>query len=170
MHEDRVLAAVLTAIRDHGPASLEALLDRLQPIFRPAEVARSFQGARADRLIEAEPNQSSDSDPVYRLTRAGRAAIEKESVAHGRTAADSELPINAVLAVVNEFTEASLGLVSWELCVSDDDVRPAWEQALADGLLENSAYDAVHDEQMARLTERGRERVATVDEMTGSGR
>jgi hypothetical protein len=75
--------------------------------------------------------------------------------------------LRAVLAVVHEFTEASLELVAWELCVSDDDVLPSWRAALADGLLENAAYDEVHSEQMVRLTALGRERLTTVDEMAG---
>ena len=86
---------------------------------------------------------------------------EGEVVDARQPAADSDvqLPIEAVLAVVHEFTEASFGLVAWELCVSDDDVLPTWRAALADGLLENSAYDEVHYEQMARLTPLGRKRL-----------
>ena len=159
-----MLAAVLTAISDQGPASLETLLDRLQLDLRPAEIARSFQGARADGLIEAEPGHPSDREPVYRLTRAGRAALGKEIVGDREppVRTDPKVRIEAVLAVVDEFGEASVGLASWELCVTEEDVLPTWRTALEEGLLENTAYDAVHKEEMARLTARGRERMTVV--------
>jgi hypothetical protein len=57
--------------------------------------------------------------------------------------------------------------VAWELCTREEAVLAAWEQAFDENLLENTTYDAVHKEQMARLTVRGRERLTTVDEMAG---
>jgi hypothetical protein len=40
------------------------------------------------------------------------------------------------LETVAEFGEASAGLVAWDLCVSDDELRPVWDQAVSERLLE----------------------------------
>lgn len=168
MEDEVVLAAILAAIADRGPASLEMLLDRVHPAARPAEIARAFQGARADRLIEAVPDETSNGDPVYRLTRSGRGAIQRDTTTSRIQPRDgSKISIEAVLGVIGEFAEASLGLVSWELCMTEDDLLPVWQLAFAEGLVEEAEFDAIHKEQMARLTSRGRERLTVVDEMTG---
>jgi hypothetical protein len=41
-----------------------------------------------------------------------------------------------VLETVAEFGEASAGLVAWDLCVSEDELRPAWNQAVGERLIE----------------------------------
>jgi hypothetical protein len=174
MDVDEALSAILEAIADRGPASLESLLDRL-PLVRPGHVARAFQAARADGLIEAIPSRLSRGEPVYRLTYAGRdamptgelAARDEAQVPRRIAMARGPVGVDAVLGVVAEFTEASIGLVAWELCTREDEVLGAWRQAFAEGWLEHGAYDAVHDEQMARLTVRGTERLTVLDEMTG---
>ena len=63
-----------------------------------------------------------------------------------------------VLEVVGDFDESgggSVGLVAWELCVDEQRVADAWEQARAEGLLRPAARDRVHDEQLWRLTAGG---------------
>jgi hypothetical protein len=132
-------------------------------------VARGFQAARADGLIEAIPDRVSRGEPVYALTRAGEAALPAAGAERRDQvrASGGAIAVEAVLGVVAEFTEASIGLVAWELCMREDQILAVWQRAFDEGLLENSAYDAVHNEQMARLTARGTERLAVVDEMTG---
>ena len=41
-----------------------------------------------------------------------------------------------VLETVAEFGEASAGLVAWDLCVSEDELGPAWDQAVSERLIE----------------------------------
>jgi hypothetical protein len=41
-----------------------------------------------------------------------------------------------VLETVAEFGEASAGLVAWDLCVSEEELRTAWDQAVAERLIE----------------------------------
>jgi DNA-binding PadR family transcriptional regulator len=169
LEEERVLSAILAVIADDGPASLESLIDTLQPSLRPGEVARAFQAARADQLIEAVAGRGDPGDPVYLLTDAGREAAQGSAVPsiQRHVTPISRLSTEAVLRVVDEFGEASLGLVSWELCLSDDQVLATWQLTFAEGLVEEAGYDEVHKEQMARLTELGRQRLTVVDEMTG---
>ena len=50
---------------------------------------------------------------------------------------------------------ASLGLVAWDLCVEEHEVVRLWERAIVDGLLKPSGHDAVHGEQLWRLTPGG---------------
>ena len=41
-----------------------------------------------------------------------------------------------LLATVRELGQASSGLVAWELSLPEEEVRPAWEAAVAGGLLD----------------------------------
>jgi hypothetical protein len=41
-----------------------------------------------------------------------------------------------VLETVADFSEASAGLVAWDLCVSEDELRSAWDQAVSERLIE----------------------------------
>jgi len=56
------------------------------------------------------------------------------------------LSVRQVLEAVAELEEASLELVCWELNVHVDEARPAFERAIADGLLARRRIDEVHDE------------------------
>ena len=63
-----------------------------------------------------------------------------------------------LLEVVAEFDElggASLGLIAWELYVTEAEVSEAWASAIAAGWLEASGWDEVSGEQMWRLTAAG---------------
>jgi DNA-binding PadR family transcriptional regulator len=166
MDDDRVVAEILAVIADHGPASLEALLDRLIPLARPGQVARAFQGARAEALIEVVPHRTRRGEPTYRLTDAGRTRL-------GRSREPRQLPpgaklsVEALLQVIEEFAEASLELVSWELSMSEEEVAAMWEFALAEGFIEETRFDAVHEEQMARLARRGRRLLEVAAEEAG---
>jgi hypothetical protein len=68
----------------------------------------------------------------------------------------SATSLQAVLQVVGEFDEyggASVGLVSWELCLDERLVAGAWEQATGSGLIAPAGYD--RHEQLWRLTPAG---------------
>jgi hypothetical protein len=61
-----------------------------------------------------------------------------------------------VLEVVAEFNDsggASLGLVAWEICVEEQLVARAWQQAISLGLLTSAGRDA--QGQLWRLTQEG---------------
>jgi hypothetical protein len=70
------------------------------------------------------------------------------------------LSVQQVLEAVAELEEASLELVCWELDVHVDEARPAFERAIADGLLARRSVDEVHGEVMYALTDAGRRRLA----------
>jgi hypothetical protein len=70
------------------------------------------------------------------------------------------LSVRQVLEVVAELQEASLELVCWELKVPVDEARPAFERAIADGLLVRRSVDEVYDEVMYVLTDAGRRTLA----------
>jgi DNA-binding PadR family transcriptional regulator len=53
-----------------------------------------------------------------------------------------------------------LELVCWELNVHGDEARPAFERAIADGLLARRRVDELHDEVMYTLTDAGRRTLA----------
>jgi hypothetical protein len=174
MDDEVSVEAILDVIEHHDGASLDSLLDELTHLARPADVARSFQTARALRLIEQDGRSTREGDPNYRLTRAGRVALgaSNGSPTHGVNGspvqpAAGPVSVKAVLHVVEDFVQASLGLVAWELCLSESDVAPAWELALEQGLLELGAFDALHREQMASLTDSGRERLGRPGELSG---
>jgi hypothetical protein len=61
-----------------------------------------------------------------------------------------------VLEVAAEFADsggASLGLVAWELCVDEQLVAFAWQQAISEGLMTPAGRDS--QEQLWRLTAGG---------------
>jgi DNA-binding PadR family transcriptional regulator len=164
MDDDRLVAEILAVISDRGPATLEALLDNLSPFARPGQVARAFQGARAGGLIEAVPDRTRRGEPVYRLTNAGRARLVSVRGSREPRPVGIKLSIEAVLRVVEEFSEASLGLVAWELSLPEEEVAVMWEFALAEAFLQETRFDVIHQEQMARLTPRGVERLEVATE------
>jgi hypothetical protein len=64
--------------------------------------------------------------------------------------------LQQVLEVGAEFDDsggASLGLVAWELCVDEELVAPAWQQAITHGLIRPAARD--WQEQLWRLSSAG---------------
>jgi hypothetical protein len=64
--------------------------------------------------------------------------------------------LQQVLEAVGEFDDcggASLGLVAWELCVDEELVAPAWQQAINHGLIKPAARDS--QEQLWRLSSAG---------------
>jgi hypothetical protein len=64
--------------------------------------------------------------------------------------------LQQVLEVGAEFDAyggASLGLVAWELCVDEELVAPAWQQAITHGLLRPAARD--WQEQLWRFSSAG---------------
>ena len=73
---------------------------------------------------------------------------------------ETMLSVRQVLEVVAELQEASLELVCWELNVPVDEARPAFERAIADGLLARRRVDEVYDEVMYALTDAGRRTLA----------
>jgi hypothetical protein len=66
------------------------------------------------------------------------------------------LSVAQVLDAVAELREASLQLVCWELNVEEGEARPAFERAVADGLLARRGVDEVHNEVMYALTDPAR--------------
>jgi hypothetical protein len=56
-----------------------------------------------------------------------------------------------VLDTVAEFETASIGLVAWELCLPEETVAPAWQEAIADGLLEEVGRCSETSEMMFQL-------------------
>jgi hypothetical protein len=66
------------------------------------------------------------------------------------------LSVRQILEAVAELEEASLGLVCWELNVHLDEARPAFERAIADGLLARRRVDELDGEVMYALTDAGR--------------
>ena len=70
------------------------------------------------------------------------------------------LSVRQVLEAVAELQEASLELVCWELNVHEDEARPAFQRAVADGLLARRRVEELHDEVMYALTDAGRRTLA----------
>jgi hypothetical protein len=65
--------------------------------------------------------------------------------------------LQQLLEAVAEFDDsggASLGLVAWELCVEEELVAPAWQQAINHGLIRPAGCDS--QEQLWRLSSAGR--------------
>jgi len=61
--------------------------------------------------------------------------------------------LQQVIEVVAEFDDsggASLSLVAWELCVDEELVAPAWQQAISHGLIRPAGRD--WQEQFCRLS------------------
>jgi hypothetical protein len=67
----------------------------------------------------------------------------------------SEQGLLEVLADFDRLGGASLGLVAWELFVTEQDVTEAWEIAVASGWLAPAEQDDVYGEQLWRLTAEG---------------
>jgi hypothetical protein len=67
----------------------------------------------------------------------------------------SEQGLLDVLADFDEQGGASLGLVAWELFLTERDVSETWAAAIAAGWMEPAGWDDVFGEQLWRLTEGG---------------
>ena len=76
-------------------------------------------------------------------------------VKNGRVAEVSLRTVLEAAAELDGSGGASLGLVAWDLCVEEHQVARAWERAIVDRLLKLSGHDAVHGEQLWRLTPGG---------------
>ncbi len=61
---------------------------------------------------------------------------------------------NAVLEVIEQFELASIGLVAWELFLGEDELVPAWRQAMSTGLIERVGRCPYTREPMYRLADR----------------
>jgi hypothetical protein len=73
---------------------------------------------------------------------------EAESITLAPAASPS---LRDVLETVAEFGEASAGLVAWDLCVSEQDLQPAWEQAVRERLIKPAHQCSETGEMMYRL-------------------
>ena len=60
-----------------------------------------------------------------------------------------------LLVTVRELGQASSGLVAWELSLAEEEVRPVWEAAVRDGLLDPGAVDIHTGERMYGLSAAG---------------
>jgi hypothetical protein len=60
-----------------------------------------------------------------------------------------------VIADFDEFGGATPSLVAWELSVEEQRVAPAWDQAVAEGLLRRAGRDSLDGERLWRLTAGG---------------
>jgi hypothetical protein len=67
----------------------------------------------------------------------------------------SEQGLLEVIADFDGLGGASLGLVAWELFVTEQEVSDAWASAVAAGWLAPAARDEVYGEQLWRLTAEG---------------
>jgi hypothetical protein len=150
---------ILSVIAEHGPMSLGRLLDRLASSGRPAVVASAFQSARAAGLVERTGRATSDGDATYCLTPAGHVRACDFAGDEVVATDGSALPFPVILAVVDEFGEASLGLVAWELSLDESELVATWRRALDEGLLEFANDEPQLTERMARLTPLGRDQI-----------
>ena len=65
-----------------------------------------------------------------------------------------DLSLRQVLGVIADFDEfggATPSLVAWELFVEEQRVAPAWEEAVAEGLLRRAGRDGLDGERLWRL-------------------
>lgn len=69
--------------------------------------------------------------------------------------------VDEIVNTVAEFGSASLGLVAWELCLAEEQLRDAWEQTLDRGWLEPTGPDGETGEEMFRLVAPRRQRILT---------
>jgi hypothetical protein len=70
-----------------------------------------------------------------------------------------QVAVKDVLRVIDEFGEASIGLIAWELITDAAAVHRAWEDALERGLIVLTTVDRVQKEWLARLTAKGLDRI-----------
>lgn len=71
---------------------------------------------------------------------------------------DGEISTQDVLRVVADFDQfggASLGLVTWELGIEEQQITRAWKQAQAQALIEPAGCDPVDGDRLWQLTQRG---------------
>lgn len=68
----------------------------------------------------------------------------------------SEARLLTVLAQFDPLGGASLGLIAWEMFTTEQQLRREWELAIEQGWLTPAGHDELHDEQLWRLTPRGR--------------
>ncbi len=55
--------------------------------------------------------------------------------------------LEEILAIIDEFGSASLGLVAWELSLDEHELAPAWVQAIRTGLIQRThTCPATHEE------------------------
>jgi hypothetical protein len=104
------------------------------------------QASRAHVLGEASAASTADAP---NMTALGAASASFQML--------GPVSLQQVLEVVAEFNDsggASLGLVAWELCVDQELVAPAWQQAISHGLMSPAARD--WQEQLWRLSSTGR--------------
>ncbi|MFL5828718.1 MAG: hypothetical protein ACJ76X_02265 [Solirubrobacteraceae bacterium] len=73
---------------------------------------------------------------------------------HGAALEPDAVPtLRDVLETVAEFGEASAGLVAWDLCVSEIELGPVWDQAVGEQLIEPVRRCAETGETLYRLIE-----------------
>ncbi len=169
MDEKLLIRMTLRVMSECGSATLESVLDRLEPWTSAMGGARAFQTAKALRWIEAVPGSGERDDPHYRLTRGGRDELARETglgLRIARGAVDPEPGSNAVsmqnvldvFADFDQFGGASIELVAWELDVDQRSISGTWTEAINHGLLKRSGSDSTagHKEELWSLTDRGR--------------
>jgi hypothetical protein len=81
------------------------------------------------------------------------------TVWHSSSPGMGSFDLGALLAAVEEFGSASLGLLAWEFMLPEDAVEPTWQLALEERLLRPAAHDPPTGEPMYTLTLRGRARL-----------
>jgi hypothetical protein len=67
----------------------------------------------------------------------------------------SEQGLLEVLADFDELGGASIGLVAWELFVTEHEVSDSWAVVVAAGWLAPAGWDEVHGDRLWRLTSEG---------------
>lgn len=73
-----------------------------------------------------------------------------------RHSSSPAMDLGALLAAVEEFGSASLGLLAWEFTLHEDEIEPTWQLALEERLLRPVAHDPPTGEPMYTLTLHGR--------------
>ncbi len=104
------------------------------------------------------PGADPGHTPVVQIGAAATDGQQRSAV----TMIDRVIPVDVVLEVAAEFDAygVSCGFVAWELCESEAAIRPAWREAERSGMLEPFGKDGAHNEQLWRLTARGRAKLA----------
>lgn len=78
---------------------------------------------------------------------------------HSSSPGVESFDLGALLAAVEEFGSASLGLVAWEFMLAEDAIKPTWQLAIEERLLRHAAHDPPTGEPMYTLTLPGRARL-----------